>query len=239
VAYKTPDYLLSSAQGWRPGQRGRRELIWQATLGPDALVYTTHPTNCSSAEGRHAAWWAGNGALPRVAQFKDALFALYQLPADDWLGFTHAHFPCYAFDEHVLRDGWAFARRGNTYLALHASRGLALIERGQDAYRELRALGSPVAWLCQMGRAALDGNFASFQDCVLASGPRVEGLRVKWTTIRGDDLAFDWTGPFLVNSVEHSLSGYKHHQGPYALAELPATQMDIIYGEDLMRLDLS
>jgi hypothetical protein len=239
VAYKTPDYLLSSAQDWQPGQRGQRELTWQATMGPDALVYTNHPTNCSLAEGRHAAWWAGNGALPRVAQHKDALIALYDLPADDWLGFTHAHWPCYAFDEYTLRDGWAFARCDEAYLALYASRGLSLMDRGQDAYRELRAWGSPVAWLCQMGRAEVDGSLADFQAAVLASRLRVQGLRVEWTTIRGDELLLDWAGPLLLNGQVRPLSGYKHFDGPYAQAEMPALQMDILYGEDVLRLDLS
>ena len=50
-----------------------------------------------------------NVILPRVAQWKDVLIAAYQLLKDDWMGFTHAYFPIHAFDEHVLRQGWAFA----------------------------------------------------------------------------------------------------------------------------------
>jgi hypothetical protein len=247
ATYKTPDYLLCSAALGRTqeGQRGRREQIWQATMGPDALVYTNHPTNCSLAEGRHAAWWCGNGSLPRVAQWKDALIALYCLSRDDGrrdsvgLGFTHAHWPAYAFDEHLIRDGWAFARTGQAYLALTASRGLSPIERGPDAYRELRALGSPVAWLCQMGRAALDGEFGAFQNAVLAGGLTVEGTRVDWTTIRGDHLAYDWAEPLRVNGRERPPAWEKHYDGPYAQAEMPATTLDVIYGDDVMRLDLS
>jgi hypothetical protein len=241
ATYKTPDYLLSSVQDWRPGQRGERELVWQATMGPDALIHTNHPTNCSLSDSRHAAWWCGNGALPKVAQWQDALVALYRLPdtAQDWLGFTHAHFPCYAFDEHVIHDGWAFARCGRGYIALYASRGLALVKRGPDAYRELRSEGSPVAWLCQMGRAEVDGDFGDFQERVCAAPLHVDGLRVGWETIRGERLAFDWTGPLRVNEREQPLSGDKHFDGPYGLAEMPATYMAIRYGEDVMRLDFA
>ena len=34
ATYKTPDVMLSSAQDYRPGEPGRAEHIWQATLGP-------------------------------------------------------------------------------------------------------------------------------------------------------------------------------------------------------------
>ncbi|HEX7587637.1 MAG TPA: hypothetical protein VF478_04915, partial [Anaerolineae bacterium] len=36
VTYKTPDYMLCSAQDYHPGESGTQEHIWQATLGPDA-----------------------------------------------------------------------------------------------------------------------------------------------------------------------------------------------------------
>jgi len=112
---------------------------------------------------RQAGWWCGNGSLPRVAQWRDALIALYNLPEDDLLGFTHAFFPAYAFDEHVIEHGWAFARQGDGYLALHAAHGMTLVTTGNDAQRELRSVGQRNAWVCQMGRAEVDGSFEEFR----------------------------------------------------------------------------
>jgi hypothetical protein len=241
IAFKTPDYLLASAQDYRPGQRGRgrhdrREHIWQATLGCDALVFTNHPTSFSDADARQAGWWCGNGRLPRVAQHRDALIALYVLPEEDVLGFTHAFFPAYAFDEHGIEGGWAFGRVGEGYLALHATQGLTLAAAGDDAGRELRSIGLRNAWLCQMGRAATDGSFAEFRRAVLAGRVSADGAQVAWETIRGERLAFDWTGPLLVNDVAEPLSDFKHVANPYALAEFPAERMEIGYGEDMLRL---
>ena len=62
-----------------------------------------------------------------MAQWRDVLIALHRLPDDDWLGYTHAHFPIAVFDEQVIRRGWAFARQGDGYLALTASGGLTLV----------------------------------------------------------------------------------------------------------------
>jgi hypothetical protein len=239
VAYRTADFMLASAQDYRPGERGRREHIWQATMGSEALVFTNHPTTFSQSESRDAGWWRGNGSLPRVAQWKDALIALYDLPEGDRLGFTHAYFPLYAFDEHLLEAGWAFARVEDAYLAIAAAPGFALMQRGPDAFRELRATGSRCVWLCQMGARDADASFENFRRRVLASPPVVEGLHVTWQTIRGDRLEFDWTGPLRLNDAEQPITGFKHHESIYGVAELPAETMDIVYGQDVMRLNFA
>jgi hypothetical protein len=240
VTFKTPDYMLASAQDYRAGQAGRREQIWQATLGFDAIVFTNHPTSFSDADARQAGWWCGNGRLPRVAQRRDALIALYNLPEDDVLGFTlaftHAFFPAYAFDEHAIEGGWAFGRVGDGYLALAATNGMTLVQTGHDAFRELRSAGPRSAWLCQMGRAAVDGSFADFRRAVVAGRVIADGLRVEWDTVRNEHLSFDWHGPLLVDGRPEPITGFKHVENPYALAEFPAERMDIGYGEDMMRL---
>jgi hypothetical protein len=242
VTYKTPDYMLCSAQDYHPGQKGVQQHIWQATLGPDAVVFVTHPP-CMSQESSHRPnFWHGNVILPRVAQWKDVLIAVHKLPDNDWLGFTHAYFPARAFDEHVLRDDanghtWAFAQKGEGYLALTAARGLEFITWGDSAYRELRSHGQHNVWLCHMGRAALDGDFETFQEKVLALDVAFEGLSVRCATLRGETLAFGWQGPLLRNGEEQSITGFKHYENPYCVAELPAEQIEIRYGDQLMRLN--
>ena len=236
VTYRTADYMLCSAQDYHPGEKGYQQHIWQATLGPDAVVFVTHPP-CASEEGAHRPnFWHGNYVLPRVAQWKDALIAIHELPEDDWMGFTHAYFPVHAFDEYELRDGWAFARAGEGYLALKAARGLDLVRSGPSAYRELRSYGPQNVWLCHMGRADGDGSFGEFQEKVLALDVRLDGLSAECDTLRGERIAFGWDGPLTVDGEEQPLSGYRHYDGPFCVADLPAQQMDIGYGEYVVRL---
>jgi hypothetical protein len=237
VTYKTPDIMLCSAQDYYPGEKGRQEHIWQATLGVGATVFVNHPACSSENDARQPNFWAGNTILPRVAQWKDMLIAVYHLPADDWMGFTHAYFPTYAFDEYGIRDDWAFARKGEGYLALKASQGFNLIQRGLYAFRELRSQGQDNIWLCQMGRAGLDGNFSTFQEKVLALPVKFEEQSVDCTTLRGEALSFGWQSPFLRNGQEQSLSGFMHYENPFTTADYPCSQMEIQYGEDLLRLD--
>jgi hypothetical protein len=239
VVYKTPDYLLASAQAHQPGERGGAEHVWQATLGPDAVVFVNHPACLSQADVYQPNFWRGNATLPRGAQWRDTLAACYAAPAGEGLGFTHAYFPVYAFDEYALEGPWAFARQGEAYLALLAANGLALTTHGAGAYRELRSEGYTNVWLCQMGRAALDGTFADFRARVQALAVDVHALNARWTSLRGDQLSFGWQAPFSVNGTEVPLSRYPRYDNPYALMARDARQLEIIHGGQGLRLNFA
>ncbi|MBN1874141.1 MAG: hypothetical protein JXA33_07910 [Anaerolineae bacterium] len=243
VTYKTADYMLCSAQDYHPGEKGYQQHIWQATLGPGATVFVTHPP-CASEEGSHRPnFWHGNYILPRVAQWKDVLIAVHMLPEDDWMGFTHAYFPIHAFDTYAIETNaagvsWAFAQKSDGYLALTATQGLQLITTGDTAYRELRSHGQHNVWVCQMGRATLDGNFETFQEKVLALDITfdVPSRSARIATLRGETLSFGWEGSFLRDGEEIPLSGFRHYENPYCITDFPAEQMDIGYRDLVMRL---
>lgn len=239
VTYKTPDYMLASAQDYRPGEAGYQQHIWQATLSPEAVVFVTHPP-CLSEDGAHRPnFWHGNVRLPRVAQWKDMLVAIHRLADDDWLGFTHAYFPIFAFDEHEIRDGWACARVGDGYLAITAAAGLSLTRSGKNAFRELRSYAKNNIWALQMGRAAEDGSFAEFVEKVTALDITFEDDSVHLASLRNESIDFGWRGPLLVNENEQEITGFLHFDNPYASTELGAENMRIQFMDLLMQLDFS
>jgi hypothetical protein len=232
ATFACKSYLLSSAQDYRPGQRGGDEHIWQATLGPDAVVFCNHPATMSESAGQRPNCWAGNGVLPCVAQWKDSLIAVHKLPqagegAFEQLYMTHAYLPVYEFDEYRLREGWCFVRKGSGFLALTAAQGIELVTRGANAYRELRSYGRQNVWLCHLGLWTAHRDFRSFQRKVLDLDLEWDGLSVRCSTLRGDQLSFGWETPLMVNGVEQPLSGFKHYEGPYCDVELGATEMEI------------
>jgi len=239
VTYKTPDTMLASAQDYHAGEMGHQEHLWQASLGKSAVVFTNHPASCGTEGSPAPNFWLGNRYLPRVAQWKDALIAIYNLPEDDWMGFTHAYFPAFAFDEYALRGDWAFARKGDGYLALTSSRGFHLVRQGTSAYCELRSVGKQNIWFCQMGRAALDSDFNTFQEKVLALEISYGDLNVQCKTLRGETLAFGWSGPLLRDGKEEPLTGFQHYSNPYSETDMPCKEMEIRFKDDLLRLDFT
>jgi hypothetical protein len=237
VTYRTPDAMLCAALDYLPGTPGVQQHIWQATFDQDAVVFVTHPPCISEENSHRPSYWHGNVTLPRVAQWYDTLIDVRNIPAEDWLPFTHAYFPVFAFDEYLLEGGWAFARRGDGYLALTASQGLELVTRGAGAYRELRSYGRQNVWLCQLGRTARDGDFAAFRAAVLAAPLHFEPLGVRFGSLRGAEIRFGWEGPLLVDGVEQPLHHQLHYESPLCTCELGAPFMEIAGWEQVLRLD--
>ncbi len=236
VTYKTPDFQLSSAQDFKPGIPGGKEHLWQATFGPEAIVFVNHPA-CSSEEAAYApGFWLGNASRPRIAQHNDLLVAIFDLPENDRMGFTHAYFPLPNFDDYYFHESWAFLRKGDGYLALAAAQGTTFLRQGHSAYRELRSYGRQNTWVAQLGNKTLDGTFASF-------GEKIQALELSWLpagvqlkTLRNDDVRFEWQGPLLVNGQAQSLKNDRHIENPYCSAGLPAHSIPITYEDVLVKL---
>jgi len=90
-----------------------------------------------------------------------------------------------------------------------------------------------------MGRAALDGDFGTFQDKI--TRPRC-GLRRSvgaLSHLARRDVSFGWEGAFTRNGEAQPLAGFKHYDNPYCVVDLPASQLEVRYGDTAMRLNFT
>ena len=233
--YKTPDYMLSTAQDHRKGFGGDQHHIWQATLGPDAVCFTTHPGPDKSTTPNY---WAGSGLLPRSAQVKNLNITIYKIeklfpalyvPIRNF--YTHAWIPKDKFDEVVEHDGWVFARKGEGYLALHSQQpyfwhteglvieGHKIRQNPEDFEREVIAPGKQNIWLCQLGRQADDGAFEMFIQSILDARLTFDGLNMEFHSPGNGVIKFGWEGPLTVDGMEIDLKDYPRYDNPYITAE--------------------
>jgi hypothetical protein len=238
VTVRTPDGMLSAAVGHRPGAVGIQEHLWQATLGPEAVVFTTHPAN--SQEHGHARpnFWAGSARLPSAALALDTVLCLYDLSRGGGLPFTHAYFPTAAFREYAIAGPWAFGRAGKGYVAVAGDGELTLTSRGPHAGQELRSAGGGWAWICRIGSAATDGDFASFCRGIQQSVPRMDGPRIAWRTPEGPTLSFDWEGPLRIDGSPQALRDFPHYDNLYTHTPFGAGRMVIRHAGARLVLDL-
>jgi hypothetical protein len=202
--WRSPDVMLSTAQSWRPGQRTEQGHITQATLDPDALVFTTHPalpppvTEQAARSDSQSQYWTGQGSTPRSLQHERVNVSIYApqyenspgnpIPYLQYQNLTHAFFPTEHFDEVVEHEGWVIGRRGDGYVALWSWRPthwrtyapgdytLGLTERF-----DLVADGGPDnVWITEVGRGAdwpsAPDPFAAFVDAITSSTPAVTPL---------------------------------------------------------------
>lgn len=238
--YRTPDYMLSTAQDYRAGYGGDQQHIWQATLAADAVCFTTHPAR---REGPTPNYWAGSGTLPRAAQVENVALAVYNIDTapglylTNRLLFTHAWLPQAAFDEVVERDGWVLARKGEGYLALRSQRPYRWSEeRWRGLPCEVVAEGKENIWVCELGRRACDGDFATFCQRIVAAPLSFGRLRVRYRSPSQGLLEFGWRGPLRREGVPVSLHGYPRYDNPYAQAEFDPEEITIALGQRRLRL---
>ena len=238
ITRRTPDVMLSAAVDYRPGEMGIQEHLWQATLGPEAVVFTTYPGNSQEHGNARPNFWAGSARLPRVGLADRTVICLYRLEADVGLGFSHAYFPTAMFDEWRIEGGWAFARLGEGYVALWGDGDLTLTGHGKHAGQELRASGPGGVWLCHVGSQREDGDFAGFRAGVLAHTPQADGLSVRWTGPDGRKIAFAWEGPLTVDGRAEDWSDFPHYANAYTNTPMDADTMTLRFGDAVHVLDL-
>lgn len=240
--YRTPDYMLSSAQDYRKGYGGFQHHIWQATLDSEAVCFTTHPGATGGDDtSSFPNYWTGSGYLPRVAQHKNVAIVLYKVPRRSGiylrhpLAFTHAWFPQDRFDEVVEENGWVFGRKNQGYIALW-SREPYRWQMEDKEKRELIAYGRENVWVCEMGREETHGSFQAFIDAVSSANIRTRGLRISYESPAQGLLTFGWRRGFFHNGKRILLERYPRYHNPYMHVEFPGTRVRMEHNEHWLEL---
>jgi hypothetical protein len=239
---------------------------WQATLGPGALVFTTHPrtdvpeSDTWSDDGKPG-YWTGEASIPRSAQHERTAIHIYQPGWDErtngllwgifgYRDFTHAYVPQDRFDE-VRRDGrWTFARKGDGYIALWSWREpdwrpsdpATTPTDGQTKPFDLVAAGGPDnVWIVEVGDASVATSFDAFVSDVRGSEPEVtrddDGFDVAWTSPTSGKVTFGSTAAFTVDGEEQPLDEYPRHESRWGTVEAQDTQFVLTGDATTLQLD--
>jgi hypothetical protein len=253
LTYRTPDYQLSTVQDYRKGRPGSQQHIWQATLGPDTGVFTINP-------GGTPKYWQGR--LPRNAQHRNVLVAVYDVPAERppgpktvfppdaagdavpspapseeaLLPRTLAVFRRSSFDEVVQKGNWTFGRRGRGYIALW-SRSKPSWSKDVFGGEGLVAEGRKNVWVVQMGREKVDGSFAGWADKLAAAKINSTESSVEYEAPGVGAVSFGWEGPLRVAGREIALSGYARFENPWAKVPWGQGRYQISHGGQTLLID--
>ncbi len=160
VLFKTPSSQLSTVVDHKTGLKGHQQHVLDIRLSghPMARLWINHPGEDDPWGTQRPSYWAGNGILPRVMQYRDVALVIADTTGSR-LPWTHAYLGRDGLDEIILENGWLLVRAGTGFAALHATNGLQLIEQGPTAGRELRSQGSVAGWAAVVG----SGDAAAFQ----------------------------------------------------------------------------
>jgi hypothetical protein len=180
------------------------------------------------------------GRLPRVAQHKNLLIAVHDIPSEPYPGpkvevppdaiefkpsrapseeelapRTVAVFRRAAFDEVVQDKGWTFGRKGKGYVALWSQRPTTWSQDGVFKGEGLVAEGRKNIWICQLGREKSDGAFAEWRARIAAAKVAASDGAVKYQAPGLGEVRFGWDGPLRIAGRNVALGDYPRFDNPY------------------------
>jgi hypothetical protein len=197
VLYKTATVQLSSTMDGKPGGRGHQQHILDIRFAahPLAKAWVNHPGEDDPWGHQRPSYWAGNGSMPRAAQYGNAALLLYDLGADARLPFTHAYVERRAFDQVILEDNWIVLQSGHGFAALTATRPIVPVDAGPGAGIEFRAEGTNVAWYGVVSEGVDPDALNRFRSQLVKIRLELsaDGRRALLHQVDGPQLSLDWS----------------------------------------------
>lgn len=200
--YKTKDFMLSSIYDFRPGHKGYQEHVIEGFIDSETHVWINHPGQLYNFGAGRPNFWAGNGYLPKVIQYKGLCVVSFKIDKENDADYTHAYFPKNEFDEVEEANNWIFARKGDAYIGIYANNEIRIQHQGVNKDRELISDGYDNLWLLRMGNIEEFKTFENFVRSLLASEIKVsENLELSFDEPVYGNINASWDRDLIVNGV--------------------------------------
>jgi hypothetical protein len=201
VSWKSRDALLGSVVDYHPGAPGYQAVVTQAHLEghPDARIWINHPGQDDPFGTRRPSYWAGDGVMPQVAQWRNLALLHYRLNEPRAIPWTHGYLRRDVYDEILPSDRWVFVQSGRGLAAVMAANGLEAPPCGPTAGYEPRSPGRGNTWLLRVGSLDRFGSLRGFASAMQAGEFEVvPGEHVAFTDPEHGEVCLDWSGSFTV-----------------------------------------
>ena len=151
--------------------------------------------------------------------------------------YTVAIFRRAVFDEVIEQAGWIFGRKDRGYIALRSQQPVRWTANGVLRGEGLIADGRRNVWICQLGRAADDGPFATWA-ARIAAAPLAWGDRsVRYDAPGIGRAEFAWEGPLTIDGHPIRLGDHGRFENPYCFSEHGSGRYEIAFRQHRLILD--
>ena len=160
--FKTADYSISSAINYIPYSLGHQQhMINIALESGKTQFWINHPGERTFSGENRPSYWAGNGMMPYIYQYKNIAMMQYKI-SDDLVDFIHLYLPYWEIDEVEQRGNWLFLNKGGCYCAVFFSNGYMIVQENAVAKREVKSFGREHALIVKCSSKAECGSFLNF-----------------------------------------------------------------------------
>lgn len=202
-SYRTGSYMLSTAVGFRPGEKGYQEHPMHLVFGPSAQIFVNNPGERRYFGSGRPSYWAGNGILPDAYQYRGFSAVVY-LETGAAAPFTHLYLPEEEMDGIRREKERIYVCSGNAYAMIACSGEITEKEEGPFGKREWIRRSPRAVWIFCAGTRDEYPDFDAFvrakSSCPLLMNE--ENGSFEWTDERYGRLSASWKQPLLLNGQE-------------------------------------
>ena len=159
---KSMNECFHGTSNFGPGVYGYQQHLWYAALDPEAVLFVNHPGSTTEDSELRPGYWHGNGVMPALLQTHGTLGAIYAIPSEYPVNFTHVYCPRGRYEKTKVEKHWIFMKKGSGYLALWSS-GELIPYHDRIFNCEFRVYKKTNAYLCICGKSK---DYASFEDFI-------------------------------------------------------------------------
>lgn len=201
ITWKNKDAVLSNVVNHFTGQNGHQQHVIDLSFAgnPNARIWINHPGEKEPNGEARPSFWAGNGILPRVNQYRNRALMIMQHQNHD-IAFSHLHFPKDAFDEVIYSEQSVFFRCQKGYGAIFASDPL-IVNGDVLAENEIRLNKPQSAWYICVGDENQDGGFHNFVIQMQQNNLRFDGEKAYFDDPFIGPISLTWSGEFTHNHL--------------------------------------
>lgn len=165
---------------FRPGVFGYQQHLWSAGLDNDCICFVNHPGGTNDGSTMRPGYWYGNGIIPALKQMGNLLGAIYAIPDEHPIHFTHAYWPEVKFEKSIQKGQWLFGKKGSGYIALWASCNLEKYD-DQLFNCEMRAYSKQSAYIVHCSSEEEISSFDLFIQHCMNLQPVFDKIKLKLT----------------------------------------------------------
>ena len=233
IVYRTPDYMMSVLQDYRPGEKAAQVHPFQVTFQDRVAIFFSCPQTSREGGGHRPDYWSGNAYLPRAFGERNAAVLLFRPGQAGWM--SHGYFERDRFDEVVEKEGWLVVRKNQAFVGIWSEHGYEIGASGPYAGRELICRAEENAWIVQAGRQADWGNFEAFVKAICATEPHRESGQIVYASPDAGTIRMGWEGPILLND-KTAETRYPLLDSPYGYSDYGSGKMRLQYGDEQAEL---
>ena len=236
--YKTPDFCLSTAQRYHPGEFGDQQHLYQCTLPNHINIFSTHPGSPmfdDSARNFSPSYFVGNGINPDVVQHQNVVLICHNSAQRKGflerkrLHLYHFYVPKNHFDEVVIQTKAFYGRVKNSYLAILSTSDHIHLED------EIIIHGKKSGHVVVVSSSVIDHSFEEFVNKYPISSVKYRHNQLEFHG--DDDLVLQYRSRFLVNGVNTSTQ-YDRFDTPFVKEKRKPSSITIQCCDYKLHLDI-